>query len=174
MKMEFKGKKRRRASAKEFRLLLRKLDALIAAGEGDGVEADQLREEMDVYYPALSREEIAYFESLPEALEQKEHRIRRALHFEALANGLIYPIWSVIIGAIVGLVAKALMHSHRTVLQTIILGIIGSVFGGYVSHVFARGKEDAWFRPRDLIFPAVGAIVLLFVWQALSVHVFTG
>jgi uncharacterized membrane protein YeaQ/YmgE (transglycosylase-associated protein family) len=169
MKLKF-GEERRGASAEEFGRLLQKLDALISAGEGDGIEADRLREEMDVYYPDLSREEIAYFESLPETHHQKEDRTHRTSRFEVLAR----PIWFVVIGVIVGFVAKAAMHSPLTVLQTIVLGIIGSVVGGYVSHMFARAKEDAWFRLGDLIFPAVGAIVLLFVWQALSGHISTG
>ena len=35
-----------------------------------------------------------------------------------------------------GCVAKALMHTHLSIMWTVVLGIVGSIIGGAVTHLF--------------------------------------
>jgi len=67
MKLDFKKREISAMPSEEFRRRLEKLNELIAIGKGDDREADQLREEMDEYYPSLTQKEIAYFETLSAA-----------------------------------------------------------------------------------------------------------
>jgi uncharacterized membrane protein YeaQ/YmgE (transglycosylase-associated protein family) len=43
-------------------------------------------------------------------------------------------IWYVLVGVI----AKSVMHAHITLFWTIALGIIGSILGGAITHIFSR------------------------------------
>ena len=44
--------------------------------------------------------------------------------------------WYAIVGFLAGCVAKALLHTHLSIMWTIILGIVGSIIGGAVTHLF--------------------------------------
>jgi uncharacterized membrane protein YeaQ/YmgE (transglycosylase-associated protein family) len=66
-------------------------------------------------------------------------------------------IWYILIGLISGVIAKSVMHVHMTILWTTVLGIIGWIFGGGVSHAFAPDKRtvpscwpDFFHTGRDL------------------------
>lgn len=73
----------------------------------------------------------------------------------------------VIVGLIAGLAAKSVMHLHLTLLWTILLGLIGSIVGGFVTHLFIRPKEGRLFHPAGIIFSILGALLVLFVWKKL-------
>jgi uncharacterized membrane protein YeaQ/YmgE (transglycosylase-associated protein family) len=61
------------------------------------------------------------------------------------------------------------MHVHMTIFWTIVLGIIGSVIGGAVTHMFAP-PVDRRFHPAGLLLSTLGAIVVLFVCYKLRIH----
>lgn len=61
---------------------------------------------------------------------------------------MFHLIWYLLIGLISGVIAKSVMHVHMTVFWTIVLGVIGSIFGGGVTHMF-RDRQT-----RDTIPPA--------------------
>jgi cytoskeletal protein CcmA (bactofilin family) len=74
MKFDFKKRETPARPSEEFRGRLEQLNELIAIGKGDDREADQLREEMDEYYPSLTQNEIAYFETFSAAEDEKPKR----------------------------------------------------------------------------------------------------
>jgi uncharacterized membrane protein YeaQ/YmgE (transglycosylase-associated protein family) len=49
---------------------------------------------------------------------------------------MLHLIWYIFVGFLVGCVAKALMHTHLSITWTVVLGIVGSIIGGAVTHLF--------------------------------------
>ncbi|MGZ5552157.1 MAG: GlsB/YeaQ/YmgE family stress response membrane protein [Chthoniobacterales bacterium] len=78
-------------------------------------------------------------------------------------------IWYLLIGLIAGVIAKSAMHVHISLLWTIVLGIIGSILGGAITHLFSRPANER-FHPAGLIFSTLGAIVVLFACYKLKIH----
>jgi len=59
---------------------------------------------------------------------------------------MVHFIWYILIGLISGVIAKSMMHEHMTTFWTIVLGIIGSIIGGGVTHMFSRPTNEQ-YRP---------------------------
>jgi uncharacterized membrane protein YeaQ/YmgE (transglycosylase-associated protein family) len=75
-------------------------------------------------------------------------------------------IWMLIVGLVVGVVAKLLMPGRDPggVIVTILIGIAGSVLAGFL------GRSIGWYREGDPVgfFASVlGAVVLLFLYRAI-------
>ena len=49
-------------------------------------------------------------------------------------------------------------------------GIIRSLVGGCITHMFSRPREGAQFHPAGVIFSILGAILVLFICQKLKIH----
>jgi uncharacterized membrane protein YeaQ/YmgE (transglycosylase-associated protein family) len=77
-------------------------------------------------------------------------------------------IWTIIIGFIAGLIAKFIMPGPNEpggFIMTTILGIIGAVVANFL------GQALGWYGPGEgagLIGAIVGAVIVLFVWGAIS------
>lgn len=82
---------------------------------------------------------------------------------------MFHLIWYVLIGLISGFIAKSVMHAHLTIFWTIVLGIVGSVLGGAVTHMFSR-PANRRYHPAGLIFSALGAILVLFTCYKLKIR----
>ncbi len=82
---------------------------------------------------------------------------------------MFHLIWYILIGLISGLIAKSVMHVHMTIFWTTVLGVIGSIFGGGVSHMLWRPTNER-YHPAGLIFSTLGAILLLFICEKLKIH----
>ncbi|MEP7241997.1 MAG: GlsB/YeaQ/YmgE family stress response membrane protein [Devosia sp.] len=73
-------------------------------------------------------------------------------------------IWTIIIGAIAGFVAKFIVpgpNEPRGFILTTILGIVGAIVASYL------GQALGWYAPGEgagLIGAIVGAIIILVVW----------
>jgi uncharacterized membrane protein YeaQ/YmgE (transglycosylase-associated protein family) len=78
-------------------------------------------------------------------------------------------IWYLLIGLIAGVIAKSVMQVHLTIFWTIVLGIIGSIMGGAVTHMFSRPRNER-YHPAGLIFSSLGAILVLFICYKLNIH----
>lgn len=76
-------------------------------------------------------------------------------------------IWTIIIGFIVGLVARAIKPGADAMgwVMTIILGIAGSVVGGLLASVFGLAATGGIGR---FILSTIGAIILLFIYEFLA------
>ena len=61
------------------------------------------------------------------------------------------------------------MHVHITMFWTIVLGIIGSIIGGAVTHLLFRPTNPR-YHPAGLVFFTLGAILVLFICYKLNIH----
>ncbi len=79
---------------------------------------------------------------------------------------MLHLIWSIIVGFIVGLIARAIVPGtqHMGFIMTTLLGIIGSVVGGLIGRLISRPPEGSKFLPAGFLMSIVGAIVLLVIW----------
>lgn len=84
---------------------------------------------------------------------------------------MLHLIWYLIVGFIAGLMAKLVMHVHLPLIWTLVLGIVGSVVAGFITHLFIRPRGDSPFHPAGIIFSILGALLVLFLWTKLNVHV---
>ncbi len=49
-------------------------------------------------------------------------------------------------------------------IMTTLLGIAGSIVGGFIGRLFSKPEPGAAFHPAGLIMSIIGAIILLFIW----------
>ena len=74
-------------------------------------------------------------------------------------------LWMIIVGLVVGALAKFLMPGDDPggIIVTILIGIAGSLVAGYL------GRAVGWYGPEDagpgIIASVVGAMILLFVYK---------
>jgi uncharacterized membrane protein YeaQ/YmgE (transglycosylase-associated protein family) len=78
----------------------------------------------------------------------------------------MYLLWMVIVGLIVGVLAKLVMPGRDPggVIVTMLLGIGGSVIAGLI------GRAVGWYRegePAGFIASVVGAIIILAIYRAI-------
>jgi uncharacterized membrane protein YeaQ/YmgE (transglycosylase-associated protein family) len=83
---------------------------------------------------------------------------------------MLHIIWSIIIGFIVGLIARAVMPGaqHLGFVATTLLGIGGSIVGGLIARLFSKPAPGSSFHPAGLIMSIIGALILLFIWGKMS------
>ncbi|HVM98312.1 MAG TPA: GlsB/YeaQ/YmgE family stress response membrane protein [Candidatus Acidoferrales bacterium] len=84
--------------------------------------------------------------------------------------GITHIIWSLIVGFVVGLIARAIMPGadHMGFLATSLLGIVGSFVGGFLGSLISKPTEGQMFHPAGFIMSVIGAAVLLFAWRHLG------
>jgi len=78
---------------------------------------------------------------------------------------MLHLIWYVFVGFLVGCVAKALMHTHLSIMWTVVLGIVGSIIGGAVTHLFYPPGAGGKFHLGGIIVSIIGAILVLYLWH---------
>ncbi|HEY3900336.1 MAG TPA: GlsB/YeaQ/YmgE family stress response membrane protein [Chthoniobacter sp.] len=76
---------------------------------------------------------------------------------------MLHIIWSIIVGFIIGFLAKHLMGEHLGFWMTAILGIAGSIVGGLIARLFSKPAPGAPFHPAGFIMSIIGAVLLLFL-----------
>jgi uncharacterized membrane protein YeaQ/YmgE (transglycosylase-associated protein family) len=87
---------------------------------------------------------------------------------ERLVIGFI--LFLLIIGLIAGFLARLLVPGRDPmgILQTILLGIVGSFIGGFLGYVlFHKDGENGAFQASGLIGSVIGAIIALLIWRAM-------
>ena len=79
---------------------------------------------------------------------------------------MLHIIWSIIVGFIVGLIARAIVPGahHMGIIMTTILGIVGSLVGGFIGRLIKRPPEGSMFHPAGFFMSLLGAIVILVIW----------
>jgi uncharacterized membrane protein YeaQ/YmgE (transglycosylase-associated protein family) len=81
---------------------------------------------------------------------------------------MLHIIWSIIIGFIVGFIAKHLMgDAGLGFWMTAILGIAGSIIGGLIARLFSKPAPGSPFHPAGFIMSIIGAVLLLFIYGKL-------
>ncbi len=74
----------------------------------------------------------------------------------------------IVLGAIAGFLANMVMGGREGVIGTIILGIIGAVVGGYLAQAVLHKGDVTGVNIESIVIAVVGAIIVLFVWRALT------
>lgn len=79
---------------------------------------------------------------------------------------MLHIIWSIIIGFIIGLVARAIMPGvqHLGFIMTTLLGVGGSIVGGLIGRLFSKPAPGSSFHPAGFIMSVICAAALLFLW----------
>jgi len=79
---------------------------------------------------------------------------------------MLHIIWSIIVGFIVGLCARAIMPGVQQMgfLLTTLLGVGGSIIGGLIARLFSRPAPGSAFHPAGFIMSIIGALILLWAW----------
>jgi uncharacterized membrane protein YeaQ/YmgE (transglycosylase-associated protein family) len=74
-------------------------------------------------------------------------------------------LWAIIVGLVVGAIAKLIMPGHDggSILMTILLGIAGSLLAGFLGRAMGLYREG---QGAGIIASIVGAIILLFIYRA--------
>jgi uncharacterized membrane protein YeaQ/YmgE (transglycosylase-associated protein family) len=80
---------------------------------------------------------------------------------------MLHILWSIVVGFVVGLIARALVPGADVMgfWMTSGLGIAGSIVGGLVARLFNRPADGAMFHQAGFFLSLVGAVVLLVVWK---------
>jgi uncharacterized membrane protein YeaQ/YmgE (transglycosylase-associated protein family) len=74
-------------------------------------------------------------------------------------------IWWLIVGLIAGGLARLVVPGRDPMgfLGTLLLGLVGSVIGGFLGDLFDSGNDD--FSPAGLIGSILGAIIALLIYR---------
>ena len=83
---------------------------------------------------------------------------------------MLHILWSIVIGFVVGLIARALVPGSHAMgfWMTSGLGIAGSIAGGLVARLFSRPVDGAMFHRAGFLLSLIGAIGLLVVWKMMQ------
>ena len=83
---------------------------------------------------------------------------------------MIHFIWSIIVGFIVGLIARALLPGadHMGLIATTLVGIVGSLIGGVLGGLLSKPAPGSKFHPAGFLMSVIGAIVLLWIMRYFS------
>jgi len=80
-------------------------------------------------------------------------------------------LFLIVIGAVAGFLARLLVPGPdpMSVLQTIVLGIVGSFIGGFIGYLlFRTDGDDGALQASGLIGSVVGAVIALLIWRAIQ------
>jgi uncharacterized membrane protein YeaQ/YmgE (transglycosylase-associated protein family) len=78
-------------------------------------------------------------------------------------------LWWLIIGLVAGGLARLLIPGRQPMglLMTMILGLVGSVVGGFISTaIFGYSAADPGFHTGGLIMSTIGAVIILGIYVA--------
>jgi uncharacterized membrane protein YeaQ/YmgE (transglycosylase-associated protein family) len=84
--------------------------------------------------------------------------------------GILHLLWSVIVGFVVGLLARAVLPGADKMgfLATALVGIVGSILGGLIGRVIKKPEEGAAFHPAGFWMSLVGAVIVLLLWRMIG------
>jgi uncharacterized membrane protein YeaQ/YmgE (transglycosylase-associated protein family) len=74
----------------------------------------------------------------------------------------------IVLGAIAGFLGNMIVGGREGLIGTIILGIVGAVVGGYVADSLLHKGDVTGVNIESIVIAALGAILVLFVWRALT------
>lgn len=79
---------------------------------------------------------------------------------------MFHLLWSIIIGFIVGYIARAIMPGaqHIGFWLTTLIGVGGSYLGGLIGQLLSKPAPGAKFHPAGFLMSIVGAIMLLWLY----------
>jgi uncharacterized membrane protein YeaQ/YmgE (transglycosylase-associated protein family) len=74
----------------------------------------------------------------------------------------------IVLGAIAGFLANMVAGGREGVIGTILLGIVGAVVGGYLAELLFHKGDVTGVNIESIVIAVVGAIIVLFVWRAVT------
>jgi uncharacterized membrane protein YeaQ/YmgE (transglycosylase-associated protein family) len=76
----------------------------------------------------------------------------------------------IVLGLIAGALAKLIMPGRQGggIIDTIILGIIGAILGGFLGSLVGIGSLESVFDIGTIITAIVGALIVLFIYGAVT------
>jgi len=79
-------------------------------------------------------------------------------------------LWWLIVGLVVGALARFLLPGRDPMgwIATILLGIAGSIVGGFVGSYVFNTSNDGGFHPGGFLLSLLGAIILLLLWRMIG------
>ena len=80
-------------------------------------------------------------------------------------------LYLIVIGLVAGLLARLLVPGPdpMSLLQTWILGVIGSFVGGFLGYLLFKGdNDDGYFQAAGIIGSILGAIIVLLIYRAVN------
>jgi uncharacterized membrane protein YeaQ/YmgE (transglycosylase-associated protein family) len=77
-------------------------------------------------------------------------------------------IASIIFGLLAGWITSKLMKGNYNLITTLILGILGSFVGGWLSSILLGVDMVTGFNLTSLVFSVIGAVVLVAVYRLLT------
>lgn len=85
---------------------------------------------------------------------------------------MLHIIWSIIVGFFIGLLARAIYPGaqHMGFLMTSLLGIGGSMVGGFIGRLVHPPPAGARIHSTGIIMSVVGALILIFVAKKLGLE----
>ena len=80
---------------------------------------------------------------------------------------MFHILWSIIVGFFVGLLARAVVPGADSMgfIATTVVGVLGSVVGGFIGGLIKKPADGAKFHPAGFVMSIAGAVVLLIVWR---------
>jgi uncharacterized membrane protein YeaQ/YmgE (transglycosylase-associated protein family) len=76
----------------------------------------------------------------------------------------------IVLGLIIGALAKLIMPGKDPggIIVTIIIGIVGSLLGGFIGSKLFGGGLGGFFNLRTWILGIVGSLILLGIWRVIA------
>ena len=71
----------------------------------------------------------------------------------------------IILGAIAGFITNLLMGGKEGVIETIILGIIGAVVGGFLAGTILKVADVTGINITSIVVAVIGAIIVVLVYR---------
>jgi uncharacterized membrane protein YeaQ/YmgE (transglycosylase-associated protein family) len=71
----------------------------------------------------------------------------------------------IILGAIAGFITNLLMGGKEGVIETIILGIIGAVVGGFLAGTVLKVADVTGINITSIVVAVIGAIIVVLVYR---------
>jgi len=80
---------------------------------------------------------------------------------------MLHILWSIVVGFVVGLIARAVMPGPNPMgfIATVLVGILGSVIGGFFGGLMRKPADGAKFHPAGFIMSVIGSLIVLFIWN---------
>ena len=80
---------------------------------------------------------------------------------------MFHLLWMLIVGIVVGAIARWIMPGAQAMglLMTGLIGIAGSFIGGFIARLFSKPADGAIVHPAGLVLSVIGALILLYVMQ---------
>jgi len=81
--------------------------------------------------------------------------------------GIFHMLWSIITGFLIGLIARAILPGADQMgfIATTVLGILGSLAGGFIGGLISKPAEGSKFHPAGFLMSVIGAVILLLLWR---------